>query len=269
MKKKIALLLAAMMLLSLLSACGGSNDAIQTETPASTEQSEETSASTEAIGKLDLEETHATESVPEETVNTDDSQTQAPVKAEQKPVNAGNDYPKAYLEKAKALAAENENYKFSLVKIDDDEIPELVADNRGFHLSVYTYNRTIGELVTLIDQWPYGAAGNTGYEYEPNRNLIRNVSTGQMGTVTYYAYYMIDGSEVLPYFGKDICERHFVDSNGNGLLDPGEEYSAEPTAYFVGGEQVSAEEFASYRISGEYQYLMGEKTAAELEKALS
>lgn len=66
-----------------------------------------------------------------------------------------------------------------------------------------------------------------------------------------------------------IYELHFVDSNGNGLLDAGEEYSAEPTAYFVGGEQVSAEEFASYQISGEYQYLMGEKTAAELETELS
>lgn len=143
-----------------------------------------------------------------------------------------------------------------------------MVDNRGFNLSVYTYNRTSGKLVTLIDEWGYGAAGNPGYEYEPGRNVIRNVSTQQAGTQTYYAYYMIDNGKILNYFGVDVYALHYEDKNGNGVLDSDESYSEEPVAYFVDGKEVSEEEFESYCISGNYEPLMGELTVDELEAEL-
>ena len=151
----------------------------------------------------------------------------------------------------------------------DDGIHELVVHDRGFNISVYIYDQAKEELVLLMDQWPYGAAGNPGYEYIDCRNVIRIVSAQQAGTMTYYAYYMMENGEVFPYFGDiSVYTLHHEDKNGNGVFDAGETYSADPVAYFVNGQEVSKDEFTSYQVAGDYKPLMGEKTLAELKAEL-
>lgn len=181
------------------------------------------------------------------------------------PPKEDDEYAAAYGEKAQALAAENGELRFALVDLDGGGVPELVADHPGYVVNVYTWAK--GELLTLIDSWPYGAMGNQGYEYVPGGNVIRNYNSDQAGAIVYVSYFMVDDTcEVVSYYDKELVMRHFEDANGNGMLDvdEGETYADEPVAYYWGDAEITAEEYAGYQIPGEYQPLMGEFTAAEL-----
>ena len=51
-----------------------------------------------------------------------------------------------------------EDYRYGLVYIDDDEIPELVTGIWGYWTSLYTYDS--GKIYTLMDKWGYGTGSS-------------------------------------------------------------------------------------------------------------
>ncbi len=82
----------------------------------------------------------------------------------------------SYSEAYKAVINYNEKllsngYTYSLIYLDEDDIPELVADASGYYLSVYSFsNGTVKEpMVTCA----YGVGGCVAYEYAPYKNSIR------------------------------------------------------------------------------------------------
>lgn len=104
----------------------------------------------------------------------------------------------AYVEQVEASNNENSEYMYSLVYIDDDEIPELVVDLEGNYLSVYTYKDD--KIVCSWDKAAYGVGGCVEYEYEPKENLIGCFS--QNGPLDFgYSYFsMVDDKAVLPAY---------------------------------------------------------------------
>ncbi|MEG1658811.1 MAG: hypothetical protein RR288_07085, partial [Oscillibacter sp.] len=60
-----------------------------------------------------------------------------------------------YIDKISELQTEYEDMKYDLIYVDADTIPELVADQSGYFVSVYSVSG--GKLYTLMDFWPYGA----------------------------------------------------------------------------------------------------------------
>ena len=56
---------------------------------------------------------------------------------------------------------------------------------------------------------------------------------------------------------------YFRDTNGNGYPDENEPFLEDPI-YYVGDAEVSKDVYASHQVSGDYQWISGEKTASEM-----
>lgn len=167
-------------------------------------------------------------------------------------------YKEAYAEKVRELAAEDDTVRFALIDLTGNDIPELAVDHYGYGVSVFTW--ADGEIIPLMDYWPYGAGGNMGYEYIPGQNVIRNMNLDQAGAIVYESYMMVnDAGEIVSLFDEDISARYFRDINGNGSMDEGE-YCEEPV-YYYGDTEISKEEYAAYQIPGDFERITGDLPA--------
>lgn len=166
------------------------------------------------------------------------------------------DYKEAYSDKIRKLSAEDDTLQFALISLTGNDVPELVADCPGYYVSVFAW---VDEgIVTLMDQWPYGAMGNMGYEYLPGRNVIRNYNMDYAGAVTYESYLMVDANyEVVSIFDEELSIRYIRDTNANGMIDEEDEYSDEPV-YYCNETEITEEEYASWQIAGDYQQIAGD-----------
>lgn len=181
-------------------------------------------------------------------------------------------YQDAYqtLARIKALETVHEP-EYDLIYVNDDEIPELVSDHRGYFVSLYTYRD--GAIYTLMDEWGYGAGGNAGYDYAPRKNSLRNLDADHAGAIMNTTYMTINKNDSIELV-VSIKSCHFNDIDGDGYpsaeeLEAGEPY--EVTDYiYVDGKYVliSAEEYESYAL-GDYVPIHGEMTYDELRAALS
>ena len=104
-----------------------------------------------------------------------------------------SDYKTAYIEMAESL--DDGECKFNLIYFDDDDIPELVAGSDGYYTSLYTYSE--GKVYPLMEHWSYGAMGNTGYEYVPRKNNLRNRNSDYAGLIVYTTYMEIGKNHTL------------------------------------------------------------------------
>ncbi len=143
---------------------------------------------------------------------------------------------------------------FDLIYVDGDEVPELLAGEQGYYVSLYMYRD--GMLYQPIEEWYYGAMGNAGYEYSPYQNSLRNYNADFAGAIMYTTY-MTLGPSCSVDTVAEIETVNFDDANGNGMLDEEEEDSAGKYGVtYVNGVQVSAEEAADdpYDVGG-YVYM--------------
>lgn len=178
-----------------------------------------------------------------------------------------NGYKQAYIDQIRKCEAEKENdaaITYDLIYIDEDDTPELVAGVDGYYIRLYTYAN--GQIYALTDIWPYGAGGNAGYQYIPYKNVVENEDADLAGSIRYYTYWKInDNHELVSYYDADLSVWLFDDKNGNGMMDEGEYTEGDNTAYYHYGDQIiSEEEFQSYQITGDYQYITGSKSADEM-----
>ena len=169
------------------------------------------------------------------------------------------DYREEYIYKIRELSAKDESIQFALINLIDNGVPELVAGHFGYDVSVFT---CVDEgIVTLMDQWPYGAMGNMGYEYLPGQNIIRNYNMESAGAIVYESYMKVDNSyEIVNIYGEDISIRYIKDTNADGIVDGEDEYSDDPI-YYYGETEISEEEYTSYQIAGEYEQIEGSMSA--------
>ncbi len=180
------------------------------------------------------------------------------------------DYVKPYIEKIREyekLAEEDlsAKRKYDLIDLDGDDVPELVADNVGYFTSVFTFHD--GKLYTVMDDWGYGTSGRGGYEYLPGKNVVRDFSTEYAGLFTYLSYSRMNASYEMEsdYYLKISF---FKDKNGNGSIDEGE-YDETDASYYYGDQEISAEQYESYVIPGEFEQIRGKKGAEVMIAELS
>ena len=177
------------------------------------------------------------------------------------------DYREEYSYKIQELSAQDESIQFALIDLIDNGVPELVADHPGYNASVFT---CVDEgIVTLMDQWPYGAMGNAGYEYLPGKNVIHNSNMESAGAIIYESYMKVnDNYDIVNIYDEDISVRYIRDTNADGILDGEDEYSDMPI-YYYGETEISEEEYTSYQILGEYETIKGTMSADAMIGILS
>lgn len=151
--------------------------------------------------------------------------------------------------------------QYDLIDFDGDDIPELVAGNNGYHMSLYTYSQ--GSVYALMNDWAYGAMGNAGYEYSPGKNSLRNYNADYAGLINYLTYMTIGQQHSLEQVVQ-IVIYNFDDVNENGVPDEEEEESyGNYGTLKIDGEEVTEEECDVYDM-GEYKYIEGKMSADEL-----
>ena len=187
------------------------------------------------------------------------------LKAGQRQKASYEDWKEAY----RTVIEENRNesgIRFALTDVDGDELPELLADWQGFRLRMYTWKDS--HLAMPMEDWPYGAAGNMGYDYIPGENIISNINNDLAGAIRYYSYYRLESDGTM----KDALDTELVvwafqDGNHNYMIDDGE-YSKDHYFYYVGDKEVTEEEFKKHLIQGDFQPLCGELSADEILEEL-
>lgn len=195
----------------------------------------------------------------EDFSTTNNTNTEA-VKDNRESTNGLMDYKMAYAQKVRELAADD-TIQFSLIYLTGNKIPELVAEHHGYDVSVFAW--ADGEIVTLMDQWAYGAGGNIGYEYLPGNNIIRNYNMDYAGAVIYELYFTVnDSHEVIELLDEELSIWYFRDINEDGEIDE-DEYCDDPIFYY-GDTEVSEEEYDSYQVKGDFETIRGELSSEEI-----
>lgn len=158
-------------------------------------------------------------------------------------------------------------FLYDLIYVDEDEIPELVSGRNGYFVNLYTYKD--GSLSMLMNHWAYGAMGNSGYDYAPRKNNMRNYNADQAGAImnTYYMRINERGEMETPMWIESV---NYIDKNGNGMLDEDEEFGEGPV--YINGEKASPEEvdavYGAYDM-GDYAPIEGRVTEEEVRGMLS
>lgn len=174
------------------------------------------------------------------------------------------DYREAYLAVAKLKEMESGGkYQYGLIYFDDDDLPELVADDPGYHVSLYTYHD--GRIHSIMYEWGYGAMGNAGYEYCPGKSSVRNYNTDYAGLILYTSYWTLSDGYMLDGV-VSIETLNFDDANGNGIPDEDEEESyGYYYVSYIDGVEVTVEKCESYSM-GEYVWLGAGSNGMSLEE---
>lgn len=175
-------------------------------------------------------------------------------------------YQEAYTAAARFCSLKSDNeYTYDLIYVDGDDIPELSAGIHGYFVDLYTYQN--GTLYLPMNRWPYGAGGNSGYEYAPRQNSIRNYDQDFAGLIMNTTYMKINEKHAIETVAS-IKTYNFDDANGNGQPDEEEMDSVgNYGASYLDGEEISDETWDSYE-KGEYSYIPGKMSFDELMAAL-
>ena len=252
MKKRILIILFAVFILSACSVRESVSDLITTGEKSISETYEieqttgfETETETEIETKIEIETT-----CEEEITTTAQSQVMA-------------DYAQVYIDIINELELESK-LEYSLIYLNEDDIPELVAGKTWYYVSVYTY--VSGELYVIIDNWGYGIMGNHGYEYIPKKNVIRNYDSDLAGAIVNEFYGRVDENyEIQSYYDDILSIWMFKDINDNYMPDE-EEYDENDTKsyFYLGKKEITQEEYDSYVIKGDYALIVGYESASEI-----
>lgn len=214
-----------------------------------------------------------------ELQSEEQTESQTEVQSEPIPENDSGSWAQAYLS---VIAELREDYEldridFSLVYINDDEIPELVFGPEGYWVSVYTWQD--GQVYTVMDMWGYGHWGRV-YAYVPFQGII--------GTVCYsfgdtdYGHWNGDYWDF--YKMTKNCELEYAYGLSRIYDYVGDTYENETVNYYYEEDvmsepqEITEEEFNIYCVAGEREFyyedaekyilLIGRSSAYEIINAL-
>lgn len=142
---------------------------------------------------------------------------------------------------------------FSLIYINDDDIPELVFGPEGYWVSVYTWQDE--QTFPLMDKWAYGNWGRV-YAYVPFQGII--------GTVCY----SFDDTDYGHWYGDywdfyqmtETCELEYAYGISRIYDYVGDTYENETVNYYYEEEdmteprEITEEEFNAYGVVGEREF---------------
>ncbi len=158
-----------------------------------------------------------------------------------------NSYAQSYIDLINSIEQDEPmKYNYSLIYLDEDDVPELLVDNTGYLLNVYTYRD--GTVLEPMDNCAYGVGGCVYYEYAPYKNSIRTF--GHDMENYYNNLYTIKDNELIStYYIKCYYESEDVEYGNN-------------TEEELSDDELKSrfEEFNSY----EYVDMTGEYSAEEI-----
>ena len=164
----------------------------------------------------------------------------------------------------------DEDIRYDLIYFDNDYIPDLVATKQGYWVSLYLFDDSktydFG-IHNPIDQWVYGAGGNSGYDYIEKRGLILNNNADFAGAIMTKSYFILNSNyefDVLSntFLGAEISKE---DEGYEMVIDAIESYGG----YYYNDEKISEEDYneklenlIKEEVSSKILY--GNKTATEI-----
>ncbi|MDE7254497.1 MAG: hypothetical protein K2O32_16360 [Acetatifactor sp.] len=260
MKKFRYIIIAMIMAGIFLTACGSGGEEEAAEQESQTEEQHELPTESQSDVQAELQ----TESQPDVQVEL---QTEAQTEQEVK-MNHDN-WAQAYLSVIDELRKDKDldRLDFSLLYVDDDDIPELVFGPDGYWVSVYTWQD--GQVYTVMDQWAYGLWGRF-YSYVPFQNNIKSYVYGYSNqdddgvTVSDYDefYQMAETTYELEYIYELIVENNIKFGDEAGGMEPSTMYYVEPHGT---KREITEEEYHTYYAQAEeYIELRGDSTADEI-----
>lgn len=166
----------------------------------------------------------------------------------------------AYANKVRELAAKDNELQFALIDLTGSDIPALVSDHSSYYGSVFIW--ADGALFTVME-------GIRGSSYLPGGNVICVWDKLQAGAIVYESYMTVnDAYEVVDIYDESLSSWYFKDINGDGIMDENEPVSEEPY-YYYGNTEITAEEYSSYQIPGDYEWIAGDKSVEEIISQLN
>lgn len=161
---------------------------------------------------------------------------------------------------------------YDLIYFDDDDIPELVMGLSSYY--VYMYTVVDNQMVPIINNWPYGAGGNGGYEYLERQGIVYNRNYDMAGAEAYDTYWKWDQNdrELHDINGDEyLFMRFYQDINGDGrydIMDLNSGGETKDPLFFFGEDEITEEEYLAHTVPGEYRLIHGEMTYDDIMKAL-
>lgn len=104
-----------------------------------------------------------------------------------------------YIDIINSMEAEifNENFKYSLVYFNNDDVPELVVDLPNYWLTIYTFKN--GKTVNMAEDdgmFAYGTGGLVGYSYASKKGVMTS-SSHDNEKYGYTSYYEVNENGVI------------------------------------------------------------------------
>ncbi len=165
----------------------------------------------------------------------------------------------------------NENSpSYDLILFDNDDTPELVAGLDGYYVSMYSYDKDKDAVHCVIEDWPYGAMGNAGYDYIPRANIIRNYNSDYAGMIRYTTFSRMNASYEIENVAA-LETDYYEDRDGDGEPSwDGEEYTEEAQRYVdvLTNKEISAESYNSMMRYGKFETIVGQYVAGEMKERM-
>ena len=168
----------------------------------------------------------------------------------------------------------DEEIRYDLIYFNNDYIPDLVATKQGYWVSLYLFDDSktydFG-IHNPIDQWGYGAGGNSGYDYIEKSGIIINNNADYAGAIMTKSYFILNSNyefDVLSntFLGSEISKE---DEEYELVMDAFESYGG----YYYNNEKISEEVYNEKIKNIEKddmisKIMTGEKEAEEIIKDL-
>ena len=181
-----------------------------------------------------------------------------------------DDYKSAYAHIARLYNMSSKKCVYGLIDVDGDAVPELVIDNPGIYVSLYSFKNR--KLQCLLYQSGYGTGGKYGYKYAPGKGVLSDRYYDQARAVQYDDYLTIgkDGKLLMEFYVESL---YFNDLDGDRKPSEYELSATERTGVFEthyydhNGKEISDDairlKFANY-FNYRYETLTGNMSYDEL-----
>ena len=156
-----------------------------------------------------------------------------------------------------------------LIYFNNDNIPDLLIGNSGFWVSLYIGEN--GEVYNPIDQWAYGAGGNSGYKYQEKKGAILNYNSDFAGAISTKSISILNSKNKFDTLS--VTQKGATDENTDY-----EEVNKALKAYggyFFNDQKISEQEYNNklkvFSVDideNNFRELNGTRTTAEVKKQL-
>ena len=184
-----------------------------------------------------------------------------------------NSYAEEYIKIIDEVAAEypDSNLTCDLIYFNNDDIPDLVIGVSGYWVSLYVYEN--GTVYNPIDNWAYGAMGNTGYDYLEKKGAIFNYNSDYAGGIVTTSIAKYNSKHDFDYLahrdkGADI-------DSTDSMYEEIQKDLKETAGYYYNDKKISEQEFNNkvkeLSVSTDvrdYKTLDGSKTTEEVKNQL-